>query len=276
MSRIRYGASNIWLEIVMIAAVVAFIFPVYVMVTMAFKSSAEVAESAIALPQSLNLENFTNAWAEGELGRALANSVVVTSLSIVLLVLIGSAAAFTIVRGGRRIHGVLLMLFLLGMMIPLQLGMVPLYTLMRDLGLLQTYTSLIVFHVGSLLPITIFLYTGFLRAQSPTYEEAARVDGASQWQVYSRIAFPLLRPVTGTVIIINAINIWNDFLTPLLYLGGSDKRTLTVAIYAFRGEYATNWGMTFAGIVMAILPVLIVYFLLQKYIIKGFASGLKG
>lgn len=252
ISRLRYGVSTIWLELIMIAAVVAFIFPVYVMVTMAFKSAPEVAASAVALPHSLNLENFTNAWTDGELGRAMVNSVVVTTVSIVLLVVSGSAAAFTIVRGGRRIHGVLLMLFLLGMMIPLQLGMVPLYTLMRDLGLLQTYTSLILFHVGSLLPITIFLYSGFLRAQSPTYEEAARVDGASQWQVFSRIAFPLLRPVTGTVIIINAINIWNDFLTPLLYLGGSDKRTLTVAIYAFRGEYATNWGMTFAGLVMAI------------------------
>src|SRR3546814_5539452 len=128
----------------------------------------------------------------------------------------------------------------------------PIYQLMRDLHLLQTPWSVIIFSVGSQLPITVFLYSGFLAVQSREYEEAARVDGANGFQTFSRIVFPLLRPITGTVIILSSIHVWNDFLTPLLYLSGSDARTLTVAIFSFRGEFATQWGIVFAGILIAI------------------------
>jgi raffinose/stachyose/melibiose transport system permease protein len=167
-------------------------------------------------------------------------------------------------------------LFLLGLMIPGQLGMVPLYILMRDLGLLQSHLSLIIYYAGSLMPMTVFLYAGFLKTVSPTFEEAAKIDGAGWWQTFSRVVFPLLRPVTGTVIIINTINIWNDFLTPMLYLAGTPNRTLPVAVFSFQGEFASEWGLIFAGMVIAALPVLIVYFFLQRHIIQGFAGGLKG
>lgn len=276
MNRLRFGSSNIWLELLMIPITLVFIFPVYVLVSMSMKTAPEIAASPLALPQSLNFDSYIMAWQEADIARALWNSTIVTGSSILLLVILGSTAAYAIVRSGRRFDSFVFFAILLGMMIPLQLGMVPLYVLMRDLGLLQTHFSLILFNVGTFLPLTVFLYSGFLRVQSPTYEEAARVDGASQIQTFTRIVFPLLRPVTGTVIIVNAINIWNDFLTPLLYVGGSDNQTLPVAILSFRGEYATNWGMTFGGMVIAIIPVLIVYFILQKYIIRGFASGMKG
>lgn len=276
MRLFAYRPRTFALEMLMFALLIGFAFPVYVLVTIAFKTPPEVAASPVALPSTLNWDNFVQAWADGNLARAMGNSLLITSVSILLLVAVGALASYAIARSGRRFSAAAFVLFLLGMMIPLQLGMVPLYTLMRDLGLLGSHTSLIAFHTGSQLPLTIFLYSGFLRTLSPTYEEAARVDGASSWQVFSRIALPLLRPITGTVVIINAIAIWNDFLTPLLYVGNSPNRTLPVAIYSFRGEYATNWGMTFAGIVVAILPVLIIYFLLQKYIIRGFASGMKG
>jgi ABC-type glycerol-3-phosphate transport system permease component len=114
-----------------------------------------------------------------------------------------------------------ILLFLLGIILPFQLALIPLYQLMRDLQLLGTYTSLIIFYTGHQLPFTVFLYTGFLRALPRGYEEAALIDGASQFQAFRKIVFPLLRPVTGTVIILNAIFVWNDFLTPLLYVGGT-------------------------------------------------------
>jgi raffinose/stachyose/melibiose transport system permease protein len=206
----------------------------------------------------------------------MMNSAVVTGLSVTLLVLTGALAAYALARRVSRLSFGLYLVFLLGLMIPLQLGMVPLYQLMRDLNLLQTYTSLIIFEVGHQLPLVVFLYAGFLRVLPREYEEAARVDGAGTLTAFRRVVFPLLRPVTGTVIILSTINIWNDFLTPLLYLGGSEQQTLPVAIFAFRGEFASQWQIIFAGMGMAILPILIVYFLLQKYIIKGFASGIKG
>ncbi|AMG85030.1 sugar ABC transporter permease [Microbacterium sp. PAMC 28756] len=260
----------------MVLATVAYMFPLYIMVSMSFKTAAEAAGSPISPPQSLYLENYATAWSEADLGRALTNSLIVTVISITVAVLIGAMAGYAIVRGTRRWSTPKLVLFLLGLMIPGQLGMVPLYILMRDLGLLQSHLSLIIYYAGSLMPMTVFLYAGFLKTVSPTFEEAAKIDGAGWWQTFSRVVFPLLRPVTGTVIIINTINIWNDFLTPMLYLAGTPNRTLPVAVFSFQGEFASEWGLIFAGMVIAALPVLIVYFFLQRHIIQGFAGGLKG
>ncbi len=264
------------LEIVMVLATVAYMFPLYIMISMSFKTAAEAAGRPIAPPQSAYFDNYATAWSEADLGRALINSLIVTVISITVAVLIGAMAGYAIVRGTRRWSTPKLVLFLLGLMIPGQLGMVPLYTLMRDLGLLQSHLSLIIYYAGSLMPMTVFLYAGFLKTVSPTFEEAAKIDGAGWWQTFSRVVFPLLRPVTGTVIIINTINIWNDFLTPMLYLAGTPNRTLPVAVFSFQGEFASEWGLIFAGMVIAALPVLVVYFFLQRHIIQGFAGGLKG
>lgn len=260
----------------MLLAAAVFLFPFYVFLTVAFKTPASLAASPLSLPTDPQLANFSEAWERGGLGQAMTNSVVVTVLAVALLVITGSLAAYALARRMSRVSYGLYLIFLLGLMIPLQLGMVPLYQLMRDLNLLQTYTSLIIFEIGHQLPLVVFLYAGFLRALPREYEEAARVDGASPLSAFWRVVFPLLRPVTGTVIILTTINVWNDFLTPLLYVGGSEQRTLPVAIFAFRGEFASQWQIIFAGMGIAILPILIVYFLLQKYIIKGFASGIKG
>ncbi len=274
--RLRHGYGRPLLELAMIPITVAYLFPLYILVSMSFKTTTEIATSTVAPPQSVYLDNYQVAWVAGGLGRAMANSLFITALSITVAVLIGAMAAYAIVRGNRRTSTVKLMLFLLGMMIPGQLGMVPLYMLMRDAGLLQSHASLIIYYVGSLMPMTVFLYTGFLKTQSPTYEEAAKIDGAGWWRTFFHVVFPLLRPVTGTVIIINTINTWNDFLTPLLYLAGTPNRTLPVAIFSFQGEFASQWGLIFAGMMIAALPVLVVYFFLQRHVIQGFAGGLKG
>ncbi|MDJ1114470.1 carbohydrate ABC transporter permease [Microbacterium dauci] len=260
----------------MIAAGLCFAFPFYIFATVALKPASEVARDPLAFPSELHLDNFHVAWERADIGQALYNSTVIAAVSVVALVAFGSAAAYAIARRGSRLSNVAYLLFLLGLMVPLTLGMTPLYQLMRDWNLLQTYTSVILFSVGSQLPITIFLYAGFLRTLPREYEEAAHVDGAGPFATFRRVVFPMLRPVTGTVIILAAINIWNDFLTPLLYLGGSRYETLPVAISRFQGEFSTDWGVIFAGMAIAIAPVLVVYFLLQKHIIKGFASGLKG
>jgi raffinose/stachyose/melibiose transport system permease protein len=177
---------------------------------------------------------------------------------------------------GRRPRATIPSLFLLGLVLPFQLALIPLYQIVRDLQLIGTYWSMIGFYTGLQLPFTIFLYTGFLRSIPRDYEHAAAIDGASQLEAFAQVVFPLLRPVTGTVVILNAIFTWNDFLTPLLYLSGSDRRTIPVAVNSFVGQYVTQWQLVFAALVVAIAPILVVYFLLQRTIIKGFASGLKG
>lgn len=274
--RSRFTPRRIGAEVGMLALAAVFLFPFYVFVTVSLKTPAERASNPLGLPSSPHWENYATAWEQGGLGDAFVSSIVVTVLSVAILVGFGSTAAYVLARRMSRMSNVLYILFLLGLMIPLQLGMVPLYQLMNDANLLRTWTSLILFEAGHQLPFAIFLYAGFIRALPKEYDEASRVDGAGPVMSFRKIIFPLLRPITGTVVILTAITTWNDFLTPLLYVGGSAQETLPVAVFAFRGEFATQWEVIFAGMAMAILPMLLVYFLLQRYFIMGFASGVKG
>jgi raffinose/stachyose/melibiose transport system permease protein len=256
----RYRPRTFALEVLMIAVAVLFAYPVYVLVKLSFADSG----------------NYSGAWKGAHIGAAMLNSTIITVASLLCLIAIGSTAAYYIARTHSRLSYGMFLLFLLGIVLPFQLALVPLYRFMKDTGLLGSYTSMVLFYTGLQIPFTIFLYTGFLRALPREYGEAALVDGATHWQSFTRVTFPLLRPITGTVVILNAVFIWNDFLTPLLYLGGTPNETLPVVVYQFVGQYVSNWGYIFAAVVMASLPILLVFLLMQRYVIKGFASGLKG
>lgn len=275
-SRPRPGYGRFVLELVMIAVAVAFLFPVYALVTLSLKSPSQIADSPLKPPTSPTFHNFGNAWSSASLGSALLNSTVITALSLVLLVVIGATGAYYLARCVRGLGYTLYVLFLLGIILPFQLGMIPLYKLVDDLGWLGTYQGMILFYTGIQMPFTVFLYTGFIRALPSDYAQAALIDGCNHRQAFTRIVFPLLRPITGTVIILNAVFIWNDFFTPLLYLGGSGKETVPVAVFSFVGQYVSDYGLVFAGLVLAALPILVIFLLLQRYVIKGFAGGLKG
>jgi raffinose/stachyose/melibiose transport system permease protein len=273
---LRYGRSTFALELVMIAVAIAFLFPVYALVTLSFKDAGQIANTPLALPQPFTTDNFSNAWSSASLGEALVNSTIVTLVSVLLLIMIGSIAAYWLARRATGLSYGLYVLFLLGIVLPFQLGTIPLFKLMGDLELVGTYQSLIVFYTGIQLPFTIFLYTGFIRALPSDYDDAAAIDGANHFQAFTKIVFPLLRPITGTVLILNAVFVWNDFFTPLLYMGGSPNETVPVRIFGFVGQYVSDYGLVFAGLVLAALPILVIFLLLQRYVIRGFASGLKG
>jgi raffinose/stachyose/melibiose transport system permease protein len=264
------------LELVMIAVAVAFLFPVYALITLSLKDPRQIANHPLAPPSPPTLANFGHAWTDAALGPALISSTLITIVSLVLLIALGSFAAYFLARQATRLGYGLYLLFLLGIVLPFQLGMIPLYTTFSQLDLIGSYPAIIIFYTGIQLPFTVFLYTGFIRALPAEYASAAYIDGASHLQAYTRIVFPLLRPITGTVLILNAVFIWNDFFTPLLYLGGSDHETVPVRVFAFVGQYVSNYGLVFAGLVLAAIPIIIVFLLLQRYVIKGFASGLKG
>jgi len=272
----RYRPRTFALELVMIVVALLFAYPVYVLVNLSLKSPHEIAEASIGPPSHLETANYSNAWSGAHLGAAMMNSTIITVVSLVCLIMIGSTAAYYVARTKSKLSYGMYLVFLLGIVLPFQLALVPLYRFMKDAGLLGSYTSMVLFYTGLQIPFTIFLYAGFLRALPREYGEAALVDGANHWQSFTRITFPLLRPVTGTVIILNAVFIWNDFLTPLIYLGGTPNETLPVVVYQFVGQYVSNWGYIFAAVVMASLPILIVFLLLQRYVIRGFTSGLKG
>jgi raffinose/stachyose/melibiose transport system permease protein len=260
----------------MIAVAVAFLFPVYALITLAMKDSRQIADSPLAPPAPPTLANFGHAWSSASLGPALLSSTVITVISLLLLIVIGSTAAYCLARRAQGLGYGLYILFLLGIVLPFQLGMIPLYELVDGLGWLGTYHGMVLFYSGIQLPFTVFLYTGFIRALPQDYAQAALIDGCDHRQAFTRIVFPLLRPITGTVIILNAVFIWNDFFTPLLYLGGSGKETVPVRVFSFVGQYVSDYGLVFAGLALAALPVLVVFLLLQRFVIKGFAGGLKG
>jgi raffinose/stachyose/melibiose transport system permease protein len=276
MARRRYGLGAFALEMAMVALAAAFAFPIYILVTLAFKSQRTWRDHPLALPEELYLGNFMRAWSQADLGDALIASIAVVAGSLLVLVALGSAGAYFVARCWPRLGYGLYILFLLGLVLPFQLALIPLYQLMRDLQLLGTPWALILFYGGIHMPFTVFLYAGFIRAIPRAYEEAARVDGASDAQSFVWVVLPMLRPVTGTVLILNGVFIWNDFLTPLLYLSGSAWATVPVAIYAFVDQYVTDWGIAFAALLMGIAPVLLFFLGLQRPMIRGFASGLKG
>jgi raffinose/stachyose/melibiose transport system permease protein len=272
----RYRPRTFGLELLMLAIGVLFLYPLYVLINLSFKNPREISEASLSLPTHLETANYSQAWSTAHLGAAMLNSTIITVSSLVGLVFIGSTAAYYLARTHTKFSYGMYLLFLLGIVLPFQLALVPLYKFMKDTGLLGSYASMILFYTGLQVPFTIFLYTGFLRALPREYGEAALVDGASHWQSFTRVTFPLLRPITGTVVILNAVFIWNDFVTPLVYLGGTPNETLPVVVYQFVGQYVSNWGYIFAAVVVASLPILVVFLLLQRYVIKGFASGLKG
>jgi raffinose/stachyose/melibiose transport system permease protein len=272
----RYRPRTFGLELMMIAVALLFLFPVYVLVNLSVKSPHEIADASLGPPSHVVTANYSQAWSAAHIGAAMLNSTIITVASLVCLILIGSTAAYYLARTHSRLSYGMYLAFLLGIVLPFQLALVPLYRFMKDTGLLGSYASMVLFYTGLQIPFTIFLYTGFLRALPREYGEAALVDGATHWQSFTRVTFPLLRPITGTVVILNAVFIWNDFLTPLVYLGGTPNETLPVVVYQFVGQYVSNWGYIFAAVVMASLPILIVFLLMQRYVIRGFSSGLKG
>jgi raffinose/stachyose/melibiose transport system permease protein len=271
----RYTWKTGILEAVMIIVAIIFFIPIYVLVNLSVKEPNDQG-GPLQLPTQFTLGNYGDAWTQGHLGNALTNSAAVTVCSVILIVIVSSLAAYPLARITKAWSKLAFFGFMIGLLLPFQLALIPLYTTMRDLHLLGTIWALVLFYVGLQTPFSIFLYTGFLRALPIEYEEAAALDGAGQLQTFWRVLFPLLRPITGTVAILNVITIWNDFLTPLLYLSGSGQQTVPVALFAFVGQYVSQWNLVFAGLVISIAPILLAYFALQRTVIQGFASGLKG
>jgi raffinose/stachyose/melibiose transport system permease protein len=275
----RYTWRTFSRELVLLAVAVAFCVPFYILFVISVKHPLELFTSPLRFPTNPAWDNYDAAWNQSSavsMQQSLINSLVITIGSVTCLIVIGSLCAYTLARRRTRISSALYYLFVLGIVIPFQLGIVPLYVAFKNLGLIGSYLGMIILWTGIVMPVSVFLYTGFIRALPPDYEEAARVDGASTLRVYMRVVFPLLRPVTVTVAILTGIFVWNDFFVSLIYLGGSDRQTLPVSIYSFVGEYATQWNYVFAAIVIALIPVMAFFVLAQRQLIDGFSGGIRG
>jgi raffinose/stachyose/melibiose transport system permease protein len=276
----KYTARSLVREIITIVAAVGLVLPFYILVMVALKAAAEAATtSPVVPPQNPTLQNFGAVFATDASPNVLSglvNSMVITVGAVLLLVIFGSLAAYSISRRRTRMGAAAYLLFVVGIILPFQLGMIPTYIFFRSVGLLGTQIGMILLYSGLLMPLAVFLYTGFARALPPDYEEAASIDGASQWRIFRSVVFPLLAPATGTVMILTGIVIWNDFMLPLIFLGTSRSTTLPVVIYSFVGENLSEWNLIFAVVIIAMIPALLAFLFAQRRFIQGFAGGLKG
>jgi raffinose/stachyose/melibiose transport system permease protein len=274
----RYGPRALARESFFLILAAIFSLPLYVLVELSLKSPEETASSPLGIPHDPVLSNYSSAWSSAGgagMGSALVASVLITGCSLIALVALGSLAAYVIARHTSKLSTGAYLVFVLGLVVPAQAGTIPLYTAMRNLGLTGTPGGVILVYIGQLMPLTVFLFTGFIRNLPRAYEEAAYVDGASPLRTFTRVVLPLLRPIVATVAIIDGLIVWNDFFIPLLWLSGTSHQTLPVALYSFVGQFVTQWNVIFAGIVIVIGPILVLYIATQGYMIRGFTSGIR-
>lgn len=271
----RYTRRTFALEAVLILTAAVFMVPFVVLISVALRdTNAPIGFLGFTWP--LNFGNLAIAWTESAMGASLINSAVITITSVALIILLSSMAAYTITRRTARWSRGVFYLFLAGFLFPGQLAMVPLYLSFAQAGLVGSPIPVILINVAGFLPFAIFLYSAFLRDLPKDYEEAAALDGARPSRAFAVIVFPLLRPVTGTIAILCALSVWNDFFTPLLYLSGGNSATAPLSVFKFVGLYGAQWHLVFSALIISVLPILAAYFIMQRFIIRGFASGLKG
>lgn len=255
------------------------LFPFYLLVVTAFKTDEEVATtSAITLPASLDFGAFAEVLtsATNDIGLSLLNSVIITAGTILGLVVLGSMCAYVIARRTSALSTGVFYLVLIAILLPTQLGTLPLYMGARALGLTGSVWGLIILWIGLLMPFAVFLYSGFFRSLSVEYEEAGALDGASPLQSFFHIVFPLMAPATGTVAILTGLIVWNDFFTALVFLSGTGAQTVPVSMYYFVGSAVTEWNKIFAIVILSMVPVLVFYAFAQKQFMQGYAGGVKG
>jgi raffinose/stachyose/melibiose transport system permease protein len=276
----RYTKLSALREVIFWIVAIIFLAPFYFLITTALKSDQEViSSSTLAPPAAPDFGNFVKvltATGNSNVVLGLVNSVLITAGSIVLLVLLGAVTGYVLARSTRRWSRGIYYLFLIAILLPTQLGTVPLYIGARGIGLTGTIWGMVILYAGMLLPLSIFLYSGFFRGLGTEYEEAATIDGASRTQIFFRIVLPLMAPATGTVAILAGLIIWNDFFTGLIFLGGSSNQTLPVAMYYYIGSLVSAWNQIFAIVIVSMIPILAFFLFAQKQFMQGFAGGLKG
>ncbi|MEU6413678.1 carbohydrate ABC transporter permease [Microbispora sp. NPDC046933] len=278
----HYTKKTLLLEIVTILAAVVMLMPFYFLISTSLKTQDQVlTTSSLSFPVSPTFENFVtllspSSDASSSIFQGLLNSVIITAGTIAALVVIGSPAAYVFARSTNRWSTRTYYLFMIAILLPTQLGVVPLYVEARNLGLVGTPFGMIVVYTGMLIPLSVFLYGGFFRRLPRDYEEAATVDGASRTRIFAQVVFPLMGPATGTVAILAGLIVWNDFFTALIFLNGSGFQTLPVVMYNYVGSLVSQWNLIFAVVIISMVPILAFYFFAQKKFIQGYAGGLKG
>lgn len=254
--------------------VALFISPFYIAIVYSLKSPEETMRTGLAFPTKIHWQNFAEAVEVSNFMGAAKNSLIITAVSTVLLMVICSMAGYVIARNLRSgFYQSFYYIFLAAMLLPFQVVMLPLYVQLRNVGLLNTHLGMILTICGFQIAYNIFVYTGFVRSIPLEMEEAAYIDGAGKFYCYWKIVFPLMKPIVSSTLILNALSVWNDFQISLIIAQKPEVRTIPLTQYFFFGQYSVRLNMAFAAFVLAMIPIIILYLIMQKYIIGGVMSG---
>lgn len=250
------------------------LIPLLVVMLTSVKTLQETFANPLGFPEGgIKFDNYIAIFQEQTMAGYFMNSTIVTLFSVTLTLLFASMIAFGITRLNSWMGNVLFVLFTLGMMVPAQVIMVPLYSLMIDFGLTNSLAGLILVNISSTLPIAVFILTGFMKTLPKELFEAATIDGAGNWQMYTKVAIPLSLPSLSATAIFLFVMHWNDLLYPLLFITDNAYKTLPLALLEFQGQYSTNYPMLFTGVIIASAPMVIAYVFLQRFFVAGMTAG---
>lgn len=268
--RKRVRITKTLLEIVMVLTSFIILIPCYMFVVNSFKSQRYASLLGMALPQKIEWSNYVTVFKEANVLLSYVNGFIYSVGSVSLVILLSSMAAYVIARRNEKVTEVVYYIFISGIVVPG--AIIPMYLILKTLGLLDTRVGLIIIYTSVLIPFSVFLYTGFMKTVPKELDEAALVDGYSGLSLFFSIVFPLLKPVTITLVVLNFNAVWNNVIIQL-YLSSSDKWGMPMSVYKFYGTYSKEWNLIFADIVISLIPVILVYILAQKHIIAGLTSG---
>lgn len=246
--------------------------PFYLLILLALKGP-EGGLGSMGLIPEFHLPNILDAWEESDLGRAMINNVIMTVGGVAVLVILASMAGFAIARVRHRVNRLIFAILLLCMMIPGIINTVPLYTLLIKLRGINTYWSMICVMAANAMPFSVFLYTSFIRAVPTSLEESAIIDGCSYFSAFWRITFPLIGPVTASVVILQGLGMWNNYAQAVFFLQDKAHRNIPLAISLFFQQYGANWPLMAAAALIGLIPAVALFLLFQRYFVEGITTG---
>lgn len=262
------------LEISMIGLAAIWFIPIYYLIVTTLKSPQESMSNPLALPKVFKFENYVTAWNNMEFPRSFGNTLFITVTAVTLIVIFGGMAGYALARTKTKLGNRMFLFFLAGLVVPFQMNIVSLYKIVKSLHLMNSAFAVILVNVAINTPQAIFLFKEFIEATIPKeLEEAADIDGCSVITKYFKIVLPLLKPVMSTVIILVTLNVWNEFLTPLLFLQSRENGVILQEVSRNIGQFSTDWTALFPMLMLGVAPLIIFYIFMQKYIIAGVTGG---
>lgn len=269
-----YTKSTLITQIIMTVVAILFIAPIFIIINYSFKGKRELyLSSPLSLPESLNFENYVNAFKKLDLATTFTNTLLYTAVSVFLLAVLCGVTAWAIARCKRKFFKFCYIYFIVGILIPYQALFLPIYMIGYNLHITNTRFGIIFMYVATGISFGVFLMNSFMSTVPLELEEAARIDGCSVFRTYFSVVLPLLKPAMATLVIMQAFQIWNDYLLASLYVSKKQLKTLTVAIQSLFSAQSSDYTTAMAAIVISVLPIAVLFLSLQKYFIKGMTVG---